>query len=1061
MQQRIEQNTKALKVMDATMGVHTRKVGNYQSALTEISGSLLGFSTGAGAALAILTAFKTAFTITETMDRYDAALKAVSRDTSDFVRSQSFLISLANKLGSNYGVLVGSYNKLKAATRDTALEGRETEHIFRSIATAGAKLNLSNEAVEGSLRAISKMVSSGNVQMDELRSELGEHLPGALRILGEALGVSQSKLNKMVETGQILAVDVLPKLATGYDKAFGLKQGEQIETITASTNRMTTSIQLLVSAMADSTGIRAFWKAISDGLSTSLGDIRRFIADGSVKELFTVFGAGSLTRRNQQRATIEQKTAEFGQLEGGQRQLELGSLLDQEHKARMKGDIDRANELSELHSKLRRVDLKLTLAEMQENGRKQIIAEKEAIGKNETDLTRFQKQSALKRTAEIISLEKKLAKDTTNVVLQEKIKQYTRLNDEQNKLDAEAKARLKGERKESAEQALNRNLSLSKSNTGVKLSGLDNDKQDGLIDEATYLERRKEITLAGIAERQAILKAAGKRETDDYKDTLADKLDAERIYKRDSMKLALSESSSTTNNALADIELNKQDGDLTEREAVEKKLAVTVGGLRDRQRILAEYGQMETKLYEDTETDILKATATYNRERLAVDKKAWDEALQQTKQSLDATDKLVGENLKTRLAVIDREYRQAQAKVKIAQAGGKISEEAAENRLHTLKIQHIQDTLRATQAALDTEKDATTELINYRISVLELISTDESKTLKERKEAEKAIGQLRIELEKRLQKIRTTGIDEVAEAQKDTDEADEESATDKAAKKFERFKQLSTASLQLTNMIGTAIFDRDAQRFEDQARNMEKQKQYELELVGNNEAAKSAIEKKYDDQRKQLQRQQDQQARQKAIFDAIIGTAVAVIQALPNAILAGIAGGLGLAQIAIIQATPLPQYKEGKNVGRLDSYEGKAVAGEAGREIHFGDDGSVNVYDKATVIDVKKDDVILPNRLTEQLLSDSNAFEANRLLHQNRKGIEIYKQTLAYQQEEKANRQRAQTFPVGMIQAEIEKGFDGIIIEQWNVENGVLAKTIINQNTKTKGLRSAHQLKGR
>jgi tape measure domain-containing protein len=69
-------------------------------------------------------------------------------------------------------------------------------------------LNLANEPA-----VVKKMLSKGNVQAEELRGQLGERLPGAISYAAKALGVTTRQLNKMLEQGQVLAEDMIPKLS--------------------------------------------------------------------------------------------------------------------------------------------------------------------------------------------------------------------------------------------------------------------------------------------------------------------------------------------------------------------------------------------------------------------------------------------------------------------------------------------------------------------------------------------------------------------------------------------------------------------------------------------------------------------------------------------------------------------------------------------------------------------------------------------------------------------------------------------------------------------------------
>ena len=82
-------------------------------------------------------------------------------------------------------------------------------------------MRLSDQDTEGALRAIEQMVSKGKVSSEELRQQLGERLPGAVLLASQAMGMSERDFNKLLETGKIMATDMLPKLAVTLRAKFG------------------------------------------------------------------------------------------------------------------------------------------------------------------------------------------------------------------------------------------------------------------------------------------------------------------------------------------------------------------------------------------------------------------------------------------------------------------------------------------------------------------------------------------------------------------------------------------------------------------------------------------------------------------------------------------------------------------------------------------------------------------------------------------------------------------------------------------------------------------------
>jgi tape measure domain-containing protein len=137
-----------------------------------------------------------------------------------------FVRGLSDRLGLSLVDTAGSYAKLAASSMGTQLEGKKTREIFESVSTAASRLGLSTEESNGALLAISQMMSKGTVQAEELRGQLGERLPGAFQIAARSMGVSTAELGKMLETGQVMADEFLPKFSAELQKSFGTGKQE-------------------------------------------------------------------------------------------------------------------------------------------------------------------------------------------------------------------------------------------------------------------------------------------------------------------------------------------------------------------------------------------------------------------------------------------------------------------------------------------------------------------------------------------------------------------------------------------------------------------------------------------------------------------------------------------------------------------------------------------------------------------------------------------------------------------------------------------------------------------
>lgn len=260
--------------MDRQLGQAAQRAsGSFNQFNSNLSGSLTGLLS-VGAALGVL---KTGLGIVSDFDRLDAGLKAVSKSTADFAQTQEFLRGLSNSLGVSYQTLAESYKGLKASTNGTNLEGRATEKIFASVVRAGAALKLSNDDIRGSLLALQQMMSKGTVSAEELRGQLGERLSGAFRLAANAMGVTEQKLGKMLEQGQVMAADLLPRLAAELDKTYGQKAQDNVNTMAGGWARLTSETGLFISEFAKTSGIDTFFSKLYNGMANMISSLRTAI----------------------------------------------------------------------------------------------------------------------------------------------------------------------------------------------------------------------------------------------------------------------------------------------------------------------------------------------------------------------------------------------------------------------------------------------------------------------------------------------------------------------------------------------------------------------------------------------------------------------------------------------------------------------------------------------------------------------------------------------------------------------------------------------------------------
>ncbi len=142
----------------------------------------------------------------------------------------------------------------------------------------------------------------------------------------------------------------------------------------------------------------------------------------------------------------------------------------------------------------------------------------------------------------------------------------------------------------------------------------------------------------------------------------------------------------------------------------------------------------------------------------------------------------------------------------------------------------------------------------------------------------------------------------------------------KGATPGEKAAAAAEAAGAVAQTVSNTLFAADTKRREEELAALQVQQEEELRLAGDNEQKKDLIRQKYALKEKEIKRKQAEADKRKAIFDAIINTAVAVVTGFVKGgpILAAIAAALGAAQIALISAQPIPKFAKGGAVRSSD-----------------------------------------------------------------------------------------------------------------------------------------------
>lgn len=138
-------------------------------------------------------------------------------------------IDVLRKVASSSGVAVGGlttdFVRFSASMKSANIPLDQSNALFQAVTRASASLGLSAESTSGMLNALGQMASKGVVSMEELRQQLGDRLPGALGLAASGMGITESQLIKLVESGTLATREFIGPFTEGLKQMQGETDG--------------------------------------------------------------------------------------------------------------------------------------------------------------------------------------------------------------------------------------------------------------------------------------------------------------------------------------------------------------------------------------------------------------------------------------------------------------------------------------------------------------------------------------------------------------------------------------------------------------------------------------------------------------------------------------------------------------------------------------------------------------------------------------------------------------------------------------------------------------------
>lgn len=154
---------------------------------------------------------------------YQQFMASMYVSTNSMAKSKEafdFVARAARAYGVELETLSKSYAKFRASASAT-LPTAAIDRLFLSVTAVASVLHMAPHSVDRMFTAFTQMASKGQIYSEELKQQLGEHLPGAVALAAQAMGVSVRQLMDDMKKGKVDIVKFFSNMPDVIMEKFG------------------------------------------------------------------------------------------------------------------------------------------------------------------------------------------------------------------------------------------------------------------------------------------------------------------------------------------------------------------------------------------------------------------------------------------------------------------------------------------------------------------------------------------------------------------------------------------------------------------------------------------------------------------------------------------------------------------------------------------------------------------------------------------------------------------------------------------------------------------------
>lgn len=238
----------------------TRSMGTLSRSVFSLHGALAGLGIGLLARDFVLTG--------ASMEKTRIMMGNLFQDMDKGRQAVAWVMDFSTQAPMKLDALLSTFVKLRTAGLDPTAGSMQT--LVDAISAYGG----SSEELKRASVAIQQMAGKGVISMEELRQQLGEVIPDAIKLMAGELGVELPALYKMIKDGALDSTTGLEALFQGLEKAHGGKAKRLMEGAIGLQTRLSTEYTRFKAEVMNVYGGMDAYNSLLKGLIETIEELK-------------------------------------------------------------------------------------------------------------------------------------------------------------------------------------------------------------------------------------------------------------------------------------------------------------------------------------------------------------------------------------------------------------------------------------------------------------------------------------------------------------------------------------------------------------------------------------------------------------------------------------------------------------------------------------------------------------------------------------------------------------------------------------------------------------------